>query len=110
MLTPCGLGGVWLWGSRMPTRDAMVGTAGLGPGTTSLSQHFVLAEGGKAGKQWDTVRGMLQRPLWDPCWKCQATKQALSPSPPSPVFSLMGFPLSRGNEGEIWHLAPSLGS
>lgn len=36
MLAPCGLGGVWLWGSRIPTKDAVAGTAGLGPGTASF--------------------------------------------------------------------------
>lgn len=65
MLTPCMLGGVWLWGSQIPTEDAMVGAAGLGPGTTSfvfllLSQLFVLAGGGKAGKQQAAERGRTE--------------------------------------------------
>lgn len=35
MLAPCGVGSVWLWGSRIP-RAAVVGAAGLGSGTASF--------------------------------------------------------------------------
>lgn len=55
-----------------------------------LSQLSVQAGGGKGGKQQDAARGTLQRPLWDPCWKCQASKIGLA------SISTKPRPLTRG--------------
>lgn len=75
----------------IPTRYTVVGTAGHTYfGFLVIKSTFCAGRGWEGREAAGCSKRNLTRPLWDPCWKCQASKIGLASISPKPC------PLTRG--------------